>query len=82
LFKIHVHVDKLGFVWINMDSNPTPTIAWEDDFASVDTQPRLQGFDMEGYHFHHQWEMVGDYNWKTLADNYNEVSNSRGSYLS
>jgi len=56
-----------------MDSNPTPSVAWSDDFSSVDTQPRLQGFDMESYHFDHQWEMTGDYNWKTLADNYNEV---------
>ncbi|KAF5252534.1 hypothetical protein FANTH_2428 [Fusarium anthophilum] len=72
LYPIHVHVDKLGFIWINMDASPTPTVPWEDDFAGVDTQPRLQPFDMEAYHFDHQWEMIGDYNWKTLADNYNE----------
>ncbi|KAF5674677.1 cytochrome p450 oxidoreductase [Fusarium heterosporum] len=72
LFTIHVHVDKLGFVWINMESNSTPSVTWSDDFASVDTQPRLERFNMENYHFDHQWEMTGDYNWKTLADNYNE----------
>ncbi|KAF5644095.1 cytochrome P450 monooxygenase oxidoreductase [Fusarium sp. NRRL 52700] len=72
LYPIHVHVDKLGFIWINMDASTTPAIAWEDDFVDVDTQPRLQPFDMEAYYFDHQWEMVGDYNWKTLADNYNE----------
>jgi phenylpropionate dioxygenase-like ring-hydroxylating dioxygenase large terminal subunit len=74
LFPIRVHVDKLGFIWINMDSSPTPTVSWDDDFAGVDTQPRLQPFGMEAYHFDHEWEMIGDYNWKTLADNYNEVS--------
>lgn len=72
LFKIHVYVDKLGFVWINLDSSPTPE-AWGQEFAGVDEQPKLQGFNMEEYQFDHQWEMEGDYNWKTLADNYNEV---------
>ncbi|EXL91858.1 cytochrome P450 oxidoreductase [Fusarium odoratissimum NRRL 54006] len=72
LYPIHVHIDKLGFIWVNMDASATPTVAWDDDFAGVDTQPRLQPFDMAAYHFDHQWEMIGDYNWKTLADNYNE----------
>jgi phenylpropionate dioxygenase-like ring-hydroxylating dioxygenase large terminal subunit len=66
-------VDKLGFVWINMDANETPTTSWEELFGTVDEQPRLQKFDMSNYTFDHQWEMTGDYNWKTLADNYNEV---------
>lgn len=73
LFSIHVHVDKLGFIWVNLDAEPTPTVSWNDDFTQVDLQPRLQGFDMTKYRFDHQWEMDGDYNWKTLADNYNEV---------
>ncbi|KAH7214446.1 Rieske [2Fe-2S] iron-sulfur domain-containing protein [Fusarium oxysporum] len=72
LYPIHVYIDKLGFIWVNMDASATPTVAWDDDFAGVDTQPRLQPFDMAAYHFDHQWEMIGDYNWKTLADNYNE----------
>lgn len=63
----------MGFVWVNLDANDTPTIPWEEDFATIDEQPRYSKFNMENYSFHHQWEMVGDYNWKTLADNYNEV---------
>ncbi|KAF3010375.1 hypothetical protein E8E14_010107 [Neopestalotiopsis sp. 37M] len=73
LYKIHVHVDKLGFVWINLDAESRPSVPWEHDFAGVDTQPRLQPFDLTKFQFDHQWEMIGDYNWKTLADNYNEV---------
>ena len=73
LYRIHVHIDHLGFVWINLDAAEKPSIAWEDDFDKVDLQPRLQKFDMTQYRFDHQWEMIGDYNWKTLADNYNEV---------
>ncbi|KAF7541809.1 hypothetical protein G7054_g239 [Neopestalotiopsis clavispora] len=72
LYKIHVHVDKLGFVWINLDAESRPLVPWEHDFAGVDTQPRLQSFDLTKFQFDHQWEMIGDYNWKTLADNYNE----------
>ena len=72
LFQIHVHVDKLGFIWVNLDSDPRPE-AWGQDFGAVDEQPRLQNFNVEEYQFDHQWGMEGDYNWKTLADNYNEV---------
>lgn len=70
---MHVHIDKLGFVWVNLDSKSEPEVRWEEDFAGVDEQPRLQAFKMDEYYFDHQWEMDGDYNWKTLADNYNEV---------
>ena len=49
-------------------------MSWEDAFEDIDQQPRLQKFDMTSYKFDHQWEMIGNYNWKTLADNYNEVS--------
>lgn len=73
LFPIHVHIDKLGFIWVNLDASQTPTISWKDDFAGVDEQPRLKPFDFSQYRFDHTWDMVGDYNWKTLADNYNEV---------
>lgn len=64
----------MGFVWINLDAKETPEIAWEDDLGKVDMQERLKGFDASKYHFDHQYEIVGDFNWKTLADNYNEVS--------
>lgn len=73
LFSIHVHVDKLGFVYVNMDANEKPEFSWETDFEGVDTQERLEVFNLErDYRYDHQWHMVGDYNWKTLADNYNE----------
>lgn len=73
LYPIHVHVDRLGFIWVNLDSKENPTTTWNGDFEGFDTQSRLQAFDMTKYRFDHQWEMNGDYNWKTLADNYNEV---------
>lgn len=75
---MHVHVDNLGFIWVNLDANDTPSVPWEQDFATVDFQPRLLEFDMNKYHFDHEWEMTGDYNWKVLADNYNEVRGRSG----
>lgn len=71
LFPVHVHVDALGFIWVNLDSSPNP-VPWEEDFKGVDTQERFQNFDFGQYKFDHTWQMDGDYNWKTLADNYNE----------
>ncbi|RHZ64500.1 hypothetical protein CDV55_105088 [Aspergillus turcosus] len=71
LFPVHVHTDALGFIWVNLDSSPNP-VPWEEDFNSVDRQERFQRFDFSKYKFDHTWQMTGDYNWKTLADNYNE----------
>ena len=72
LFPVHVHIDALGFVWVNLEASETPSIAWEDDFKSIDTQERFRHLDFSKYSLDHTWEMKGDFNWKTLADNYNE----------
>jgi phenylpropionate dioxygenase-like ring-hydroxylating dioxygenase large terminal subunit len=72
LFSVHVHVDALGFVWVNLEASEKPSITWDDDFKDVDTQDRFKHFDFAQYKFDHTWEMRGEYNWKTLADNYNE----------
>lgn len=31
---------------------------------------------MDDFTFDHAWELEGDYNWKAMADNYNEVGES------
>ncbi|KAL2870919.1 aromatic ring-hydroxylating oxygenase subunit alpha [Aspergillus lucknowensis] len=72
LLAIHVHIDRNGFIWVNLDGKEEPEIAWEDDFRDIDVQPRLTGVNWEDYEFDHTWEMEGEYNWKILADNYNE----------
>ncbi|KAH8809402.1 rieske [2Fe-2S] domain protein [Xylogone sp. PMI_703] len=72
LFQIHVHVDNNGFIWVNLDAGAKPEVAWEDDFKGIDLQPRFKNYNFEEYIFDHTWEMEGDYNWKILADNYNE----------
>ncbi|KAK5094845.1 hypothetical protein LTS08_008463 [Lithohypha guttulata] len=72
LWPVHVHVDAHGFIWVNLDSATTASSTWEDDFNSVDQNPRHKEFDFDDYVFDHSWGMNGDYNWKTLADNYNE----------
>jgi len=72
LFPLHVHIDKNGFIWVNMDANEVPEVSWEQDFKGVDEQPRFNNYNFDDYVFDHTWEMEGDYNWKILADNYNE----------
>jgi len=72
LIPIHVHIDHNGFIWVNLDGKEKPEIAWEDDFDGVDTQQRFQEFNFDDYRFDHTWEQEGGYNWKILADNYNE----------
>lgn len=72
LSTIHVHTDVNNFIWINLDAGAQPEIAWERDFRNIDLQPRFKDFNFDDYVFDHTWEMTGAYNWKLLADNYNE----------
>jgi phenylpropionate dioxygenase-like ring-hydroxylating dioxygenase large terminal subunit len=74
LLPVHTHVDKRGFVWVNLEVGEEPTVPWDDDFVGADDQDRLKYFNMEEYAFDHAWSMEGEFNWKTLVDNYNEVS--------
>lgn len=74
LFPVHTHIDERGFLWVNLDGAEKPTISWEDQFGGVDKQPRLKNYDMDNYEYDHTWTMEGKFNWKTLIENYNEVS--------
>lgn len=72
LLPIHVRIDACGFVWVNLDGKDEPEVTWEEDFDGIDQQPRYKDFNFEDYVFDHTWQMDGPYNWKILADNYNE----------
>ncbi|RAL10198.1 aromatic ring-hydroxylating oxygenase subunit alpha [Aspergillus homomorphus CBS 101889] len=73
LLPIHVHIDKAGFVWVNLQAGESPDVQWQEAFQSIDEQPRMQDFDFAGkYTFDHYWEMDLKANWKLLIENYNE----------
>jgi phenylpropionate dioxygenase-like ring-hydroxylating dioxygenase large terminal subunit len=72
LFKIHVKVDVNGFIWVNLDAKETPEVSWEEHFRDVDKQERYKAYDFENYDLDHSYELEGHYNWKILADNFNE----------
>ncbi|KAJ5927789.1 hypothetical protein N7466_006745 [Penicillium verhagenii] len=72
LFRIHVKVDVNGFIWVNLDANETPEVSWEEHFRDVDTQERYKEYNFDDYDLDHTYELEGQYNWKVLADNFNE----------
>lgn len=72
LLPIHVHVDVNDFIWVNLDAGEQPETLLEDDLSGIDSKPRFGGSNFEDYSFDHTWEMTGEYNWKVLADDYNE----------
>jgi phenylpropionate dioxygenase-like ring-hydroxylating dioxygenase large terminal subunit len=80
LFPIHVHIDNNGFIFVNLDAGEKPEVPWQQDFEDVDMQPRYEAYDFDNYHYDHSWEMEGDYNWKILADNYNECYHCKSSH--
>jgi hypothetical protein len=49
LFPIHVHVDRNGFVYVNLDAKKIPDVAWESQYADMDKQDVLasSGIDWE-----------------------------------
>lgn len=72
LLPIHTRTDVNGFLWVNLDSKVEPEVAWEDDFVDVDKQARFDQFNFDDYELDHTYELEGGYNWKILADNFNE----------
>ncbi|KAJ9658480.1 hypothetical protein H2201_007799 [Coniosporium apollinis] len=72
LFHIHVKVDINGFIWVNMDAKEIPEVPWEEHFRDVDKQDRYKPYNFNDYELDHTYELDGKYNWKILADNFNE----------
>ncbi|KAJ5612858.1 hypothetical protein N7510_006052 [Penicillium lagena] len=72
LFRIHVKVDVNGFIWVNLDAKEVPEVSWEEHFQDVDKQERYNAYNFDDYDFDHAYELEGHYNWKILADNFNE----------
>lgn len=69
-----MHIDVMGFIWINLDSAETPSTSWQEQFLEVDQQERLQCYNMSDYVFAEAWTLDEcNFNWKTLVENYNEV---------
>jgi phenylpropionate dioxygenase-like ring-hydroxylating dioxygenase large terminal subunit len=72
LLPVHVHIDKVGFVWVNLQAGEAD-IKWENEFHKVDEQPRMQDFDYtEDYKFDHYWKMDLGANWEVVIENYDE----------
>ncbi|CAG8104288.1 unnamed protein product [Penicillium olsonii] len=79
LFKIHTHVDRTGFVWVNFDASDSP-MPWEQMNGGTDEQPRLNDFSLDNYVYHRTWTTNGQYNWKLVGDNYNECYHCKASH--
>ena len=86
LFKIHTHVTPQGFIFINFDSSPEPSISFADQFGDdFDPKPtsktgsvignEYELFPNDGWEYDHSWESASagtNYNWKTFADGFQE----------
>lgn len=77
LWPVHVHVDKAGFVWVNLEATApagtAPSVAWADQLGDVDESERMRQFDFaQEFAYDHAWALDVDANWKGLIENYNE----------
>ena len=75
LFPIHTHVDSNGFVYANLDARPEPEISWKQQYGELDRQDVLvnSGVDWDAVEYDFTWTKDGNFNWKLMQDNYNEV---------
>jgi phenylpropionate dioxygenase-like ring-hydroxylating dioxygenase large terminal subunit len=57
-----------------LDAAETPEVPFEEHFENVDVQQRYvdSGIDFNDYELHHTYELEDHFNWKILADNFNE----------
>lgn len=78
LFPVHVHLDKNGFVYVNLDARPEPEVKWEEQYGRLDCQEVLEqsGVDWDAVEYDFSWTKEGRFNWKIMQDNYNEVNAS------
>lgn len=76
MFPVHVHVDRNGFVYVNLDAASPPDVTWNDQFGSMDLEPRFNqsAIDWDNVEYDHTWTEEGAYNWKLMQENYNEVN--------
>jgi len=80
MYPIHTRLDRNGFIWINMDSKKEPEVSWESQFNHVDEQTRFDQFNFDNYEFDHTWNLNGSFNWKILADNFNECYHCKSTH--
>lgn len=76
LFPVHTNFDRNGFVCINLDVKRTPEISWDSQYGHVDLQEVLvpSGVDWDSVELDLTWTKDGQFTWKLMQDNYNEVS--------
>lgn len=79
LFPVHVHVDRNGFVYVNLDARQTPEVSWESQYGVMDQQEVLvnAGVDWDKVEYDFTWTKEGSFNWKLMQDNYNEVGKTQ-----
>ncbi|ETI22600.1 hypothetical protein G647_06676 [Cladophialophora carrionii CBS 160.54] len=84
LFPIHVHVDRNGFVYANLDARPEPEITWKAQYGGLDEQDVLthSGIDWDAVEYDFTWTKEGKFNWKLMQDNYNECYHCLTAHLS
>ncbi|KLO05502.1 Rieske [2Fe-2S] domain protein [Schizopora paradoxa] len=69
LLKVHTHVTSQGFIFLNFDASSNP-VPFEDHFAAL---PQEWGtLDEDAYELFYQRQAVGNFNWKTFMDGYQE----------
>ncbi|EJD06366.1 Rieske [2Fe-2S] domain protein [Fomitiporia mediterranea MF3/22] len=69
LFKIHTHVTTQGFIFLNFDASPNP-VPFEDHFAQLPAE--WKDTDFTQYEPYYYRQVVGNFNWKTMSDGYQE----------
>ena len=70
LFPVHVHEDRNGFVYMNLNAKEIPDVSWEAQYGEMDQQDVLasSGIDWDAVEYDFTWVKEGNFNWKLMQD--------------
>ncbi|KZP01092.1 ISP domain-containing protein [Calocera viscosa TUFC12733] len=70
LYPVHLHITPGGLIFVNLEASETPSVSFEEYFPGLETL--LDGFDLKRYELYKAREFIGDFNWKTRIDGFQE----------
>ncbi|KZT54421.1 ISP domain-containing protein [Calocera cornea HHB12733] len=70
LYPVHMHITRGGLIFVNLEASETPSVTFEEHFPGM--AALLDGFDFQRYELRKKSVHVGEFNWKTRMDGYQE----------
>ncbi|CAG9994374.1 unnamed protein product [Clonostachys byssicola] len=78
LFAVHVRLDSMGFVWVNMDGQDVPEVAWKDEPQSLYPISPPSDVDCSDLQYEYSLQASSACNWKLAMDVSKSIAQTLG----